>query len=78
MVLFHGGCHGCTMQEKNGLVFCTGCQYFEGNWKLPDLNDNTKREEDNLNKIRAVTKMCAIMNEIIERGKNWGRIINKK
>lgn len=39
-VLFHGGCHGCTMQKKEGLGYCVLCQYFESDWSLPDLNDS--------------------------------------
>lgn len=39
MYLFHGGCHGCTQQEKNGVDFCVGCQFFLPNWDLPNLSD---------------------------------------
>lgn len=38
-ILFHGGCHGCTQQQLNGIRFCTGCQYFAGDWALEDLNN---------------------------------------
>jgi hypothetical protein len=37
--IFHGGCHGCTQQELNGVKFCMGCCYFEANWKLPSLSN---------------------------------------
>lgn len=49
--IFHGGCYGCTQQNIEGVEFCMGCQYFEANWDLPDLNNEPpsraelKREE---------------------------------
>jgi hypothetical protein len=52
MELFHGGCHGCTMQTKKGISYCVGCQYFDADWSLPDLNDEHKREEKRINIIK--------------------------
>ncbi|HEY3525280.1 MAG TPA: hypothetical protein VGK47_03715 [Nitrososphaeraceae archaeon] len=51
-VLFHGGCFGCTMQDSNGIEYCTGCKYFQCDWDLPDLNDGHKREEERMESIR--------------------------
>jgi len=39
MQIFHGGCHGCTQQDKFGVGYCVGCQYHDPNWDLPDLSD---------------------------------------
>lgn len=50
--IFHGGCIGCTMQDAKGLGYCTGCQYFEGHWRLPDLNNKHIEEEIEMSKIR--------------------------
>jgi len=52
MKLFHGGCHDCTMQDKLGMGYCVGCQYFNADWKLPDLNDSHIKKEKKLNKLR--------------------------
>jgi hypothetical protein len=45
--IFHGGCLGCTQQELHGVDFCVGCQCFDADWELPDLNNRplTKSEE---------------------------------
>jgi len=58
-VLFHGGCHGCTMQAKKGLGYCTGCQYFECNWELPNLNDAHILREQEMNSIRKYARKLA-------------------
>lgn len=55
--LFHGGCHGCTMQEIKGIGGCVGCQYFEGDWSLPNLNDEYSREKKKLDEIREYAKL---------------------
>jgi hypothetical protein len=39
MIQFHGGCAGCTQQESKGTDFCVGCQFFDGNWDLPNLSN---------------------------------------
>ncbi len=46
--LFHGGCHGCTQQESKGIDFCIGCQYFDADWNLPDLNNREPTETENM------------------------------
>lgn len=60
---FHGGCHGCTMQLKKGLGYCTGCRYFECNWALPDLNDESARRNKEDNAIRDIARKMANKNE---------------
>ena len=44
-IIFHGGCHRCTMQEQKGVTYCVGCKFFEADESLPDLNDAHAREE---------------------------------
>jgi len=39
MILFHGGCHGCTQQDKHGPDFCFDCCYFNADWNKPSLNN---------------------------------------
>lgn len=39
MILFHGGCQGCTVQKED-IYRCAGCQYFAADWSLPDLHNN--------------------------------------
>ena len=51
-VSFHGGCLGCKSQELYGKKRCTGCQYFEANWNLPDLSTCNNEREEELAKIR--------------------------
>lgn len=60
--IFHGGCHGCTMQQEKGLGYCTGCMYFEANWNLPDLNDEHKRRDKQEEAIRNVARAMANKN----------------
>lgn len=42
-VTFHGGCHGCIFRQGNAsgdparFKFCSGCQYFDADWKKPNL-----------------------------------------
>ena len=52
-IMFHGGCWGCTQQQKNGIEFCFDCQYFSPDWSLPNLN-NRPFQEDEIEKIRVL------------------------
>jgi hypothetical protein len=63
MELFHGGCHGCNMQSKVGIKGCVGCQYFEGDWNLPNLNDEHAKQEARLNDIRRKARLLAETNK---------------
>ena len=58
-IKFHGGCTGCTMQQKKGLGYCVGCQFFEGDWSLPDLNDSHKEREEQMNVYRGEARAQA-------------------
>ena len=60
--IFHGGCRGCTMQQKEGLGYCTGCQYFEADWSLPDLNDEHQRRDKHEEGIRNIARAMANKN----------------
>jgi hypothetical protein len=59
MERFHGGCHDCTMQDKNGLGYCVECMYFEANWDLPDLNDRHKAEKERKSTIKDKARSLA-------------------
>ena len=39
MILFHGGCHDCTQQDKHSTDFCYDCCYFNADWSKPNLNN---------------------------------------
>lgn len=52
-VIFHGGCLDCNSQEIYGKHRCTGCQYFEANWQLPNLSTGHAEEEKRMKRIRA-------------------------
>lgn len=53
-IIFHGGCHGCTQQLIHSIEFCRNCQYFNGDWSLPNLNNEYPNEAEIL-----VAKMTA-------------------
>ena len=46
MYLFHGGCHGCTQQEKHGTDFCYDCKFFDADWNKPDLSNCPPSKSD--------------------------------
>jgi hypothetical protein len=46
MILFHGGCHGCTQQQLHNTEFCYDCQYFEADWSKPSLNNEPPNEAE--------------------------------
>lgn len=46
MIFFHGGCDGCTQQQKNGVNFCYDCCYFEAD--LARLAVKARRMKDSL------------------------------
>ncbi len=46
--LFHGGCHGCAIQEEKGVVACNLCQYKTHDWSMPNL---FKAQHENLIRI---------------------------
>jgi hypothetical protein len=46
MILFHGGCHDCTQQDKHGPDFCFDCCYFNADWNKPSLNNKPPSEAD--------------------------------
>lgn len=52
MELFHGGCYGCTAQDKEGVAYCTGCQFFDTNWKLPNLNSENLIKKNRLRELK--------------------------
>lgn len=56
-IIFHGGCNLCESQKLHGLARCTGCQYFEANWDLPDLNTNHAEKNKELNLNRELAKI---------------------
>ena len=41
IILFHGGCQGCTQQKIHGTKFCMGCRYFDfpATEHLPNLSN---------------------------------------
>ena len=53
-IIFHGGCHGCLTQYKEGIDNCRLCQYFDADWSLPDLSEKipsaTELERDRIKK----------------------------
>jgi hypothetical protein len=46
MILFHGGCHGCTQQSTQGTDFCFDCCYFYADWSKPNLNNQAPSKAD--------------------------------
>ena len=46
MIVFHGGCHGCTQQYRHGTDFCFDCCYFAAEWDKPDLNNRPPNEAE--------------------------------
>lgn len=39
MKIFHGGCVGCISQNRHGIEYCRGCQYYSCDWESPDLSE---------------------------------------
>ena len=54
--LFHGGCHGCTMQNKVGTLLCPLCQYHKADWSKPNLNGSDRREKAWKRKIELISR----------------------
>lgn len=52
MELFHGGCNGCVSQDKEGVAYCTGCQFFNINWRLPNLHSENLIKEKRISKLK--------------------------
>lgn len=73
MILFHGGCHGCTQQEVNGLDFCVKCRYFDADWSLPNLSNQI--DESDYVKISLKNKHSMPLSE---REKFLLELINKQ
>lgn len=46
--IFHAACTNCTqqIQQASGADYCAGCQYFQADWTLSSLRDNTLSEAD--------------------------------
>ena len=57
MNLFHGGCHGCTQQDKHGPDFCFDCCYFDADWNKPNLNNEPPSEAD-------ITRLAVVASRI--------------
>jgi hypothetical protein len=51
-VVFHGGCLGCSQQEKHGTDFCYDCRYFEADWSKPNLSNEVDPAEVERVKVR--------------------------
>jgi hypothetical protein len=41
MIIFHGGCEGCTQQKTHSTDFCYDCRYFDAEWHKPNLNNSS-------------------------------------
>jgi hypothetical protein len=39
MIIFGGGCHGCTQQETHGTDFCFDCCFFDADYSKPSLRN---------------------------------------
>jgi hypothetical protein len=39
MIIFGGGCHGCTQQEMHGTDFCFDCCFFDADYSKPSLRN---------------------------------------
>ena len=50
MVVFHGGCSGCTRQQTTGVDGCYDCRYFDAQWDKPDLNNRPPNHVERLRK----------------------------
>ncbi len=46
MILFHGGCHDCTQQDKHGTDFCYDCCHFNADWSKPNLNNRPPSQSE--------------------------------
>jgi len=47
IVMFHGGCHGCSQQVKtNSYAACKRCRYLGANWSLPNMNNEPASKAD--------------------------------
>lgn len=49
IIIYHGGCYGCTMQIEHGINVCCGCQHKEANWDLPNLSNDQRITHDKKN-----------------------------
>jgi hypothetical protein len=61
MILFHGGCSGCTQQDTHSTEFCMGCQYFAADWDLPSLS-NCPPTEGEIERKRLQEKYGVVAN----------------
>jgi hypothetical protein len=59
--IFHGGCIGCVAQDFEGVKRCLGCQYFDPDWKKPDLSYTM---ENRLERIEFLKKVAGRNNKI--------------
>jgi hypothetical protein len=46
MIIFHGGCIGCTRQQTKPIEYCMDCQYFAADWTLPSLSNEPPTEAE--------------------------------
>jgi hypothetical protein len=57
MILFHGGCHGCTRQDAYTTEGCWDCCYFDADWNLPSLNNEPPTAaEIERNRLKSIKK----------------------
>ena len=59
MVMFHGGCDGCTIQQLVGVDKCFDCCYFDAKWDKPNLNN---RPPDAAERLRTNIKHRRLIN----------------
>ena len=52
-ILYHGGCIGCPQHINSNQRECSGCQYHDANWELPNLSKETKKVKSH-NSIRNI------------------------
>ena len=56
-IIFHGGCLGCSMQRKKGVIYCKGCKYFDlkALSNLPSLNDKDVTRSKLIEEYKSIT-----------------------
>jgi len=74
MISFHGGCAGCTQQEKHGVDFCYDCRFFDARWEKENLNNRPETTAERVrNEVILMRGDVKRRRKVMDRLNTWMR-----
>lgn len=64
--IFHGGCLSCVSQSFESVKRCLGCQFFDADWKKPNLSYTMENRLERVDTLKRMTGRNSKIDSILE------------